>query len=33
MAISSAPFVECEQINAGVTVSDIQTAVDFYTTT
>ena len=32
MAISSAPFVECEQINAGVTVSDIPAAVDFYTT-
>ena len=32
MATSSAPFVECEQIHAGVTVSDIPAAVDFYTT-
>ena len=31
MATSSAPFVECEQIHAGVTVSDIPAAVDFYT--
>jgi catechol 2,3-dioxygenase-like lactoylglutathione lyase family enzyme len=32
MATSAAPFVECEQIHAGVTVSDIPAAVDFYTT-
>jgi catechol 2,3-dioxygenase-like lactoylglutathione lyase family enzyme len=31
MATSSAPFVECEQTHAGVTVSDIPAAVDFYT--
>jgi catechol 2,3-dioxygenase-like lactoylglutathione lyase family enzyme len=31
MANSSAPFVECEQTHAGVTVSDIPAAVDFYT--
>jgi catechol 2,3-dioxygenase-like lactoylglutathione lyase family enzyme len=31
MATSTAPFVECEQIHAGVTVSDIPAAVDFYT--
>src|SRR6516164_7618279 len=24
------PFIECEQIHAGLTVSDIATAVDFY---
>jgi catechol 2,3-dioxygenase-like lactoylglutathione lyase family enzyme len=32
MATSAAPFVECEQIHARVTVSDIPAAVDFYTT-
>ena len=32
MATSSAPLVECEQIHAGVTVSDIPAAVEFYTT-
>src|SRR5258708_12202215 len=31
MAESAAPFVECEQIHAGLAVNDIATAVEFYT--
>lgn len=31
MATSSPPFIECEQIHAGLAVSDIPAAVDFYT--
>jgi catechol 2,3-dioxygenase-like lactoylglutathione lyase family enzyme len=31
MAESAAPFVECEQVHAGLAVNDIATAVEFYT--
>jgi catechol 2,3-dioxygenase-like lactoylglutathione lyase family enzyme len=31
MAESAAPFVECEQVHAGLAVNDIDTAVEFYT--
>jgi catechol 2,3-dioxygenase-like lactoylglutathione lyase family enzyme len=31
MATSAPPFVECEQIHAGLAVSDIPAALDFYT--
>lgn len=31
MATSMPPFIECEQIHAGLAVSDISAAVDFYT--
>lgn len=30
MSTSSAPFIECEQIHAGLAVADIATAVEFY---
>ena len=32
MAISAPPFIECDQIHAGLAVGDIPAAVDFYTT-
>jgi len=31
MTISASPFVECEQIHAGLAVSDIPAAIEFYT--
>jgi len=31
MAASVPPFVECEQVHAGLAVADIPTAIDFYT--
>lgn len=31
MAVSSPPFVECEQLHPGLAVDDIATAVEFYT--
>src|SRR5260370_7799614 len=31
MAESAAPFVECEQVHAGLAVNDIAAAVEFYT--
>ena len=31
MTSPAQPFIECEQINAGLAVSDIPTAIDFYT--
>ena len=31
MAESAAPFVECEQVHAGLAVNDIASAVEFYT--
>src|SRR5260370_7322951 len=31
MTTSAPPFVECEQIHAGLAVGDIPAAVDFYT--
>ena len=31
MAESAAPFVECEQVHAGLAVNDIATVVEFYT--
>jgi len=31
MTISASPFVECEQIHAGLAVSDISAAIEFYT--
>ena len=31
MATSATPFIDCEQIHAGLAVSDIPAAVDFYT--
>jgi catechol 2,3-dioxygenase-like lactoylglutathione lyase family enzyme len=31
MAESAVPFVECEQVHAGLAVNDIPTAVEFYT--
>jgi len=30
MATSALPFIECEQIHAGLAVSDISAAVEFY---
>jgi len=32
MTISAPPFIECDQIHAGLAVGDIPAAVDFYTT-
>ena len=30
MSSPALPFIECEQIHAGLAVSDIPTAIDFY---